>query len=73
MQYLKPFVNKKVFVFLPAGGVLRGTLLSIADDHLVMRCKEERRGGGGDKVDVDKFVSRHAIQWVEENVDQRVD
>jgi hypothetical protein len=71
VQYLKPLVNKKCFVYLPGGGVLRGTLLSIADDHLVIRCKEEKRGG--DKLDVDKFVSRHAVQWVEENVDQRVD
>ena len=71
MNYLKPLVNKDVFVYLPGGGVLRGKLLSHADDHLVIQCKEEKRDGG--KVEIDRYVSRHAIQWVEESKGQRVD
>jgi len=71
VQYLKGFVNQQVFVYLPAGGVLRGTLLSTAEDHLVIRCMDEKKGG--EKVELDRYVSKHAIQWVEANKGQRVD
>jgi hypothetical protein len=71
MLYLKPFVQNEVFVYLPGGGVLRGKLLSVAEDHLVMRCPEELRGG--EKIEIDRFVSKNAVQWVEGNKGQRVD
>ncbi len=71
MNYVKGLVNQQVFVYLPGGGVLRGTLLSVADDHLVMKCIEEKKGG--EKLELDRYVSRHAIQWVEANKGQRVD
>ncbi len=71
MNYLKPLVNQQVFVYLPGGGVLRGTLLATADDHVVMKCQDEKKGG--EKVDLDRYVSKHAIQWVEANKGQRVD
>jgi hypothetical protein len=71
VNYLKPLVNQQVFVYLPGGGVLRGTLSGTADDHIILKCQEEKKGG--DKVDLDRFVSRHAIQWVEANKGQRVD
>ena len=71
MQYLKAFEKKRVFVYLPGGGVLRGTLETIAEDHLVVSCEEEKRGG--EKVKVKKFVSRPAIQWVEADEGQRSD
>ena len=71
MNYLKGLVNQQVFVYLPGGGVLRGTLQSVADDHIVMKCTDEKKGG--EKLDLDRYVSRHAIQWVEANKGQRVD
>lgn len=71
MNYLKPLVNQQVFVYLPGGGVLKGTLQSVADDHVVMKCVEEKKGG--EKLELDRFVSKHAIQWVEANKGQRVD
>lgn len=71
MQYLRPLEKKRVFVYLPQGGVLRGTLETVADDHLVVVCEEEKRGG--EKVKVKKFVSRPAIQWVEADEGQRAD
>ena len=71
MNYLKPLVNQQVFVYLPGGGVLKGALLSVADDHVVMKCTEEKKGG--EKLELDRYVSRHAIQWVEANKGQRVD
>ena len=71
MNYLKDLVQKDVFVYLPGGGALEGKLLSHADDHLVVRCSEEKRDGT--KLEIDRYVSRHAIQWVEANKGQRVD
>jgi len=71
LKYLSGLVNQQVFVYLPGGGVLRGTLASCAEDHIVMKCQEEKKGG--EKVDLERFVSRHAIQWVEANKGQRVD
>ncbi|HZU97153.1 MAG TPA: hypothetical protein VFF73_10690 [Planctomycetota bacterium] len=73
MQYLKHLVNQQVFVYLPGGGVLRGTLASTAEDHLVVRCQEDKDLKGGEKVELDRYVSKHAIQWVEANKGQRVD
>jgi len=71
VNHVKSLVNQQVFVYLPGGGVLRGTLLSTAEDHLVLKCQEEKKGG--EKIDLDRYVSRHAIQWVEANKGQRVD
>lgn len=71
MNYLKALVNQPVFVFLPGGGVIKGTLQAVADDHVVMKCQDEKKGG--EKVDLERYVSRHAIQWVEANKGQRVD
>ena len=71
MNYLKSLVNQQVFVYLPGGGVLRGTLSATGDDHIIMKCQDEKKGG--EKVDLDRYVSKHAIQWVEANKGQRVD
>ncbi|MEZ0229453.1 MAG: hypothetical protein ACAI25_12560 [Planctomycetota bacterium] len=71
MNYVKGLVNQQVFVYLPGGGVLRGTLQAVADDHIVMKCTDEKKGG--EKVELERWVSRHAIQWVEANKGQRVD
>ena len=71
MQYLKALLNQSVFVYLPGGGILKGTLGSVAEDHLVLKCQEETRNK--EKIDLDRWVSKHAIQWVELNKGQRVD
>ncbi len=71
MLFLKPLVNQKVFVYLPGGGVLKGKLLSCAEDHLVLRSEEEKRGG--EKIELDRFVPKHAVQWAELDKGQEVD
>ena len=71
MNYLKPLQNQDVFVFLRGGGVLKGKILSLADDHILLRGEGEKRGG--EKVELDRFVSKNAIQWVEPSKGQRVD
>ena len=74
MNYLKPLVNQDVFVFLRGGGVLKGKLLSCAEDHLVVKCKDEMRTNKGKaEVELDRFVTGRAIQWVEANKGQIVD
>lgn len=71
MNYLKPLLNQDVYVFLRGGGVLKGKLLSTAEDHIVVKGEAEKRGG--EKVELDRLVSKNAIQWVEPNKGQRVD
>jgi hypothetical protein len=69
--YLKPLVTTDVFVFLRGGGVLKGKLTATAEDHLELRCEVEKRGG--EKLEVERFINRQAIQWVEPSRGQRVD
>ena len=73
MEFLKPLVNKNVFVYLFGGGVLDGKLLSIGADHVIIKDEAEKKGHTGEKIELDRYVSRNAIVFVEEDRGQRVD
>lgn len=73
MEYLKPLVGKNVLVYLFGGGLLDGKLASVGAEHLVVHDEAERKGHKSEKIQLERYVSRHAIVYVEEDRGQETD
>jgi hypothetical protein len=72
MEFLKPLVGKNVLIYLFGGGLLDGKLASVGADHLILQDQASKRGQT-EKIPIDRFISRNAVMYVEEDRGQRAD
>ena len=73
MEFLKPLVGKNVILYLFGGGIIDGKLGSVGADHVIVQDQVEKRGHSGEKLALDRYVSRNAIMYCEEDRGQRTD